>query len=302
MMRRAAIVLAMAVWSLPAHAGYPVETKVTCPVGGEKFTFVTTGSYSTFGERPDGKPYGSWTFPLALPECPSNHLVVYRGFKPEEVAPLTALVKSRDYKALKRETPYFRAAWLAERMDRTDPLAGPFLLLRATWETDGDPETKARYQRAFAAAASARPVDPADTASLILRYRLANAYRELGEAALASAALGALPMGALDVEVPTGDDVPYAVQSDAKTRRYLLGMIPRMRAAIAAGDTASEPLDLMDPDFVAGRCADMIEEDAAAPLPDHCNDPAIRKAADVFVARRRSADFADEMPKDAAED
>lgn len=288
-MRRAVIALAMAACAVPAHAGFPVESEETCPVGGEKFKYTTTGSYSTFGERPDGKPFGSWSFPLAMPECPSNHLVVYREFKPEEIAPLTTLVKSREYKALRRETQYFRAAWLAERMDPADPLSGTFLLLSATWETDGDPKTKARYQRAFAAAASAKPVDPKDTATLVLRYRLANAYRELGEFALANTALDSLPQDALDVAVPTGDDVPYEVESDAATRRYLFDMIPKMRAVIAGGDTSSEPLALMDDDFVAALCADMIETDASATLPDRCSEPAIRKQAETFVENRRSA-------------
>lgn len=61
-------IVAAAAAALPAAAGIPVRQRMTCPIGGEAFTYNTTASYTTFGSRPDGKPYGSWIFPLALPE------------------------------------------------------------------------------------------------------------------------------------------------------------------------------------------------------------------------------------------
>lgn len=97
---------------------------------------------------------------------------------------------------------------------------------------------------------------------------------------------------------PTDDDVPYETLEDARSRRFLFEAIPVMRKVIAAGDTSSEPVELMDPEYVAARCADMIEEDPAAPLPEHCNDPAIREAADTFVARRRGSNDEDEMAQE----
>ena len=297
-MRCAALALVIAAMAAPANAGFPVETEVTCPVGGETFTYVTTGSYSTFGQRPDGKPFGSWTFPLALPECPSNALVVYREFKPDEIVLLTALVQSPEYQALKDETPYFRASWLAARMDRADPLTSTFLLLSATWESDGVPETKSRYQRAFADAASAKPVDSAKRDTLFLRFRLANAYRELGDFAAANSALDSLPLDALDVTVPTGDDVPYEIESDARSRRFLFDAIPLMRKVIAAGDTSTEPLELMGDDYAASVCADMIEADAAATLPERCSEASIRMEADEMLEQRR-ASGEDEIAEEA---
>lgn len=288
-MKRAtlALVLAAAV-ATPAHAGFPVESEETCPVGGETFTFTTTGSYSIFGQRPDGKPFGSWVFPLALPECPSNGLVVYREFTPEEIPALTALVLSPEYQALKDETPYFRAAWLAARMDAADPERAVFLLLSATWEADGLPVLKPRYQREFVAAASAMAFDPSNLDSLFLRYRLANAHRELGEFAAAEAVLDRLPLAALDVSVPTGDDVPYETVRDARSRRFLFEAIPLMRKVIAAGDTSPDPLEMMRDNQAAARCADLIEADPAAPLPKRCDDPAIREQADSYRERRHA--------------
>ena len=298
MIRAAGAALTL-VCAAPAFAGFPVESEEICPVGGERFTYVTTGSYSIFHQRPDGKPFGSWYFPLAMPECPSNALVVYRDFKPEEIPALTALVLSPEYQALRDETPYFRASWLAQRIDAADPLKALFLLLSATWEVDGAPETKARYQRAFADAAVSVPIDVANIETLFLHYRRANALRELGDFAGASAALDVLPLAALDVEVPQDRKVPYSARSDARSRRFLFEAIPLMRAVIAAGDTSSDPLELMDDRVAAGRCADWIEEDPAATLPKRCNDPAIRKQTDIFLKNRRADSDAAAMAADA---
>lgn len=298
MIRAGAIAALALACAAPAFAGFPVQSEETCPVGGETFTFTTTGSYSIFGQRPDGKPFGSWTFPLALPECPSNALVVYREFKPEEIPALTALVLSPEYQALRDETPYFRASWLAARMDAADPLTSAFLLLSATWEADFDPVLKARYQRAFADVAVAMPVDSANLDSLFLHYRRANALRELGDFAGADAALDLLPLAALDVSVPQGDDVEYEAVRDARSRRFLFEMIPLMRKVIAAGNTSSDPMEMMDDRVAAGRCADMIEEDPAAPLPARCTEPAVRKQADIYLKNRRGDD---DMAATAAE-
>ena len=77
-----AVVLASAGSALAAT---PYQADAVCPVGGEKFKYTSTGSWSTWGERPDGKPYGSWIFPSPLPECPGNKLVMYREFSPVEI-------------------------------------------------------------------------------------------------------------------------------------------------------------------------------------------------------------------------
>ena len=37
----------------------------------------TTGCLQHLGQRPDGKPSGSWEFPLDLPRCPGNGLVIF---------------------------------------------------------------------------------------------------------------------------------------------------------------------------------------------------------------------------------
>jgi len=299
---RAGAIAALALASAaPAVAGFPVEITETCPVGGETFTYVTTGSYSTFGQRPDGKPYGSWTFPLAMPECPSNALVVYREFKPEEIAALTALVQSAEYQAMREESQYFRAAWLARRMDAANPLEALFLLLSATWEVDDAPETKARYQRAFADAALVVPIDVAQIETLFLQYRRANALRELGDFDAARTALDLLPRAALDVNVPTDRKVPYKTRDEARSRRFLFDTIPVMRKVIEAGDASSFPIDLMDSDMAGWACADL--NDAGEPLHARCAEPAVEERMQEILDIRRNNPPEDEASAaDAAEE
>ncbi len=310
MIRAASLAALALVCAAPAQAGIPYAREETCPVGGETFSFTTTASYTIFGQRPDGKPYGSWMFPLALPECPSNALVVYREFKPEEIPALTALVASPEYQALRSETQYFRASWLAARMEPSDPQRAVFLLLQATWEADWAPETKTRYQRAFAEAAETIAPDASDLDSLFLRFRLANARRELGEIDAARAALDSLPLAALDVTVPTGEEVAYEQRRDAESRRFLFETIPLMRKVIDAGDSSTTPLDLMGADFAGEACADLIEADAAAPLPERCDAPKVRERTQRVLGYRKDRAAEDaptagevlEAAEDAAED
>ena len=56
MKRRFLFVLLLATGTA-AVAGFPVTEERTCPIGGERFSFTTTASYSTWGARPDGKPF-----------------------------------------------------------------------------------------------------------------------------------------------------------------------------------------------------------------------------------------------------
>lgn len=89
------------------HASTYAEEKLKCPVGGEKFKYMGLASISTWGALPDGMPLGSGKFPTLPPQCPSNGLVMYRDFTPQEVSKLTVFVASPEFKALRSsgETP-----------------------------------------------------------------------------------------------------------------------------------------------------------------------------------------------------
>lgn len=259
--------LAAALAAGEAQAGFPVTVKETCAVGGERFTHVTTGSYSTFGARPDGKPYGSWEFPLALAECPGNGLVMYRDFTADEKKRLKALLGSAEYKALRgSETSYYRAAWL-ERALVPDSADAPWILLQASWQADADPALKARYQREFAeaAAATAKPASGDDLDWLALQARAANARRELGEFDQALALLESLPTASLDVVVPEPTEANREAVDAAQNRRGWLEYLKGLEAVISRRDASAEPLDMVPPQVVADRCLDMGDKAAAEP-------------------------------------
>ncbi len=239
-----------------ATASSPYQVEVTCAVGGEQFEHTATASYSTWGSRPDGKPYGSWVFPSPLPECPGNKLVMYREFTPQEVAQLETLIASNDYRALHDETDYFRAQWIEDRL--AIELPEPWLLMRATWQTDHDPALRKRYLEAFIARAALVEVDGADLDTLTLRYLLANAYRETRSFDDALLTLETIPLAVLAVEVPDKKEAGWNAYREAKDRLWLARQIAIMRDVIAEGNASREPLRLIPEAMAAYRCKEMI--------------------------------------------
>jgi hypothetical protein len=243
----AAAVAALALAGGPAAAGVPVTETMTCPIGGSSFSFTTTASYGTFGERPDGKPYGSWTFPLALPECPDNGLVLYKEYTPEEVAKLEPLVASEAYQALRKEdTPYYRAYWLMKAMG-LGPERYLWALLQAGWEAEAKPDLRKRYLAELAEASAAVPERPGDLNWIGMEGRAINALRELGRFDEASARLAKVPLAALD---SAGES------AEAKTRRGWHGFFTALRPVIERRDSSIEPLDMLPRSVAVGRCLD----------------------------------------------
>lgn len=140
----------------PLHGG-PQE--MTCPVGGERFSAWHPSMYSTYGQRPDGKPYSYLPFPFPIPECPGNKLIAFDKFSSEETATLAQVIATEDYKLLlDKETTYYRAYWLATKLERPKPQALD-LLLSAIWQVSpgemSEPTTTERsaqlrrYQETF---------------------------------------------------------------------------------------------------------------------------------------------------------
>jgi hypothetical protein len=240
---------ALTVLTGPAWAGTPYPVKMTCPVGGEKFTHTDTMSSSTWGARPDGKPYGSWIFPNPIPECPGNRLVVFKDFSKDEIKALTPLLETPAYRALWADTTYYRLAWLARELGVKDVDAG-WVLLQASWQADGDPARKARYQREFVAAVDASS-GPDDLGTLSLQARAVNAERELGDFGAAAARGGALKARIAAVSAKPAD------QDQADNFKGLDDFVARLQVAIARKDAASEPLDLISPRVAADRCLDL---------------------------------------------
>jgi hypothetical protein len=259
-MRKAvmAAVLLAAVPPAPAAAGVPVTQTMKCPIGGAEFRFTSTASYSTWGERPDGKPYGSWRFPLALPECPDNGLVLYKDYTAEEVAKLEPLVASGAYQALRAaDTPYYRAYWLMREMG-VEPERYLWALLQASWEADGKPELRARYLAELAEASARVEPRPGDLNWIGMEGRAVNALRELGRFDEALARLEKVPLLSLDIAIPEGEAVPAETQEarNARVRRGWLGYFKSLRAVMERRDKSAEPLDMIPRRFALASCLD----------------------------------------------
>ncbi|HEX8622514.1 MAG TPA: hypothetical protein VF718_11125 [Allosphingosinicella sp.] len=249
-MRFHVIALAASLAAAPALAGKPVTETMTCPIGGGSFSFTTTASYSTYGERPDGKPFGSWTFPLALPECPDNGLVLYKAYSAEEIAKLEPLVASEAYQALRKEdTPYYRAYWLMKAMG-LGPERYLLALLQASWEAQDRPELRKRYLAELAEASAAVPARPADLNWIGMEGRAINALRELGRFDEASARLAKLPLAGL---AATGET------AEAKSRRAWHGFFTAIKGVIERKDSSIEPLDMLPRSVAFGRCLDQAD-------------------------------------------
>lgn len=253
-MRRLILAAAMAAAPLAAVvASTPMNQTMTCPIGGASFTFATTGSYTTFGTRPDGKPFGNWTFPSPLPECPDNGLVLYKEYTPEEVAKLEPIIASEAYQALRKaDTSYYRAYWLMKEMG-LGPEDYLWALLQASWQADDKPELKARYQTELVDGSAAVTPKPDDLNWIGMEARSANALRELGRYDEAIARIDNIPTASLDVQVPAGQAGDAAVR-EAKSRRAWLAYLKELRTVIERKDNGSEPFDLIPRNVALQRC------------------------------------------------
>lgn len=262
-----------------ALAGMPMNDTMKCPIGGKTFEYETTAAYSTYGQRPDGKPYGSWKLPLELPECPDNGLVVYAEFTRAQIKALKPLVASETYQTLRdTDTPRYRAMWLMRELGApADDVL--WMLLSASWEADDNPGLKARYQRELVeqAAKFPKPTHGEDLHWIALQARVVNALRELGRTDEAIALLQTLPRQSLDVPVPARREVENLAEIDAaENRRHWLALLVKMEDLIRRGDTSSEPIDMIPANVAAHRC--MEDPDFSKPeVVAVCESEEIRK-------------------------
>jgi hypothetical protein len=258
-MRHLALAAVLAIFAAPA-AGAPVPPpaarQMTCPIGGASFQFEPIAAPVVAGERPDGRPIGTVKFPIALPECPDNGLVLYKDYSPAEVAKLEPLVASEAYQALRKDgSQYYRAYWLMKEMG-----VGPDLylwaLLQASWEADGRAELRKRYLEELVEASAKVPPKPADLTWIGMEGRSINALRELGRFDEALARLDKVPLAGLDSPAPAATaDNPQAA-ARARTRRGWYNFFTALKPAIERRDSSPEPLDLLPRSVAAGRCID----------------------------------------------
>lgn len=291
----AAVLLASAA---TAMAGFPVSRQMTCPIGGERFDFVTTASYTTFGARPDGKPFGSWTFPLGLPECPGNGLIVYKEFDAGELRRLEALIASEDYRALRAgDVQYYRFAWLLREMG-APANEHIWALAQAGWQAEVGSPLRARYLTELAERTAALAGEPTDRAGFAMRARWINALRELGRFDEALALVGRTDLAPLRA----GD------RSDRSERQNWIDHYAMLRTLVARRDMSADPIDFMGPNRAASLCLDeeaaLDERQRAFCASDAMREPMAQARRDRAGAEDAIADLeraADEMERRARE-
>jgi hypothetical protein len=263
----------------PLHGG-PAEQ--VCPIGGERFSAWQASSYSTFGQRPDGKPYSYLPFPLPIPECPTNHLVLFDPFDAQDLARLEPLIASARYRAILKETPYFRAFWLADQLGR-GPEQSLSLLMRAIWEVrpgglvPGDTARRRRqatqYQRQFVALVDRRSPEMPPIERAWLEARAANALREMGAFAQAERfRRRALASGA---ELPAADSPTLYLE--------------QLAVVIARRDATVEPLDMIPDQQITFACADLVRSRDAF-VRKTCDEPEQAKAVAGILKMREQRD------------
>jgi hypothetical protein len=240
----------------PADAAPPpIDARaMTCPIGGGSFSFLPVAPPVVQGERPDGRPYGNVKFPITLPECPDNGLVLYKEYGPAEVAKLEPLVASDSYQALRKgETQYYRAYWLMREMGEA-PERYLWALLQASWEAEGKPELRKRYLEELVDASAKVPPRPADLAWIGMEGRAINALRELGRFDEAKARLDKVPLAGLQAPAAGASGPQTAAQ--ARSRRGWATFFTAIGPVIERRDSSLEPLDLLPRVVAAGRCLD----------------------------------------------
>jgi hypothetical protein len=151
---RNVIILAIssaALFAVAASATTTIPKERVCPVGGEKYASFEIGSTSYWGIRLDLQRTGIGAY-LPYVECP-NGFVVYRDeaeFTAEEIAKLTPVVASAEYKALRESAPPVRIVMLEGALGKSDADLRHWLF-RASFETEreqADPSHRKYLTRA----------------------------------------------------------------------------------------------------------------------------------------------------------
>lgn len=224
-----------------ARAEVPARERMVCPVGGQAFTHLGYAAYSTYGQRLDGKPFGSTDFPLRIPVCP-NGFIIYKApgdFSETQVAALASFIETSEFRALAEHSTYYRASRLA-RVAGEPAATQAWLMLSASWQVDGSAQLFATYQAEFLSLADEAVTQLPRTSPQwwLLQFRAANAERQLGRFEASAARLSALPMDELAALQPEdGEEVAEWAEGFRRA-------VATLRGLIAGQDASVEPESL----------------------------------------------------------
>jgi hypothetical protein len=165
------------------------------------------------------------------------------------------------------------------------------MLLQASWEADGNPALKTRYQREYIelAAKYPKPESGDELEWIVTQARAVNALRELAHFDAALALLETMPLQSLDVPVPEekvsgttpsglGKIIDNAEEiRAARGRRSWIAYFEKMKAVIQRGDASPEPLDMIPARVAAEHC--MKQPDLSKPeIKAVCESEPVTKA------------------------
>ncbi|MFT4089249.1 MAG: hypothetical protein QM645_00860 [Asticcacaulis sp.] len=239
---------------MPSSASTIGTGTFICPVGNHKFEATVYGSRFIYGQRPDGRPLETSRGYVSPPECPRNHLVLYRDFSSEELTKLGIVIKTAEYRDMvKTETPFYRAAWLEQAIN---PASADYvwLLLQATWYVNNDAERKERYRALFLSVAEDMPVSTDNIGSLMLRLRVINTYRETGQFDRAARELGKLPVEDLSHGLPDNAEDAYRLSDADLSRWQFVTSANQMKTLILRQDGAVDPIDIIPEWMIEEEC------------------------------------------------
>lgn len=118
----------------PLYAGIPFTREMVCPYDDTPFQFHGQASGTIRDRTLDLRPVGPIESPWPIPDCPTNGFVfVKEEYSAEELEKLRALILSPEYRAIYKETSYYRAAWVLDRTGASK-LEVSWMLLQATWQ------------------------------------------------------------------------------------------------------------------------------------------------------------------------
>jgi hypothetical protein len=128
------VVAGVALVAISAYAMTRFVVEMTCPYDGVKFSFSRQTSGTSFDKLLDWMPVGAIESPWPLAACPTNGFVFLKeNYEDDELERLRPLILSEQYRSIKSETPYYRAAWIMEHTGASHQDISRFLL-QATWE------------------------------------------------------------------------------------------------------------------------------------------------------------------------
>ncbi len=135
---------------LAVQAGIPISTTLTCPIGNEPFEITETMSCSEHGERTMSfAPTSSCDFVTRMPQCPQNHLPMYKQFSEEEISILRELMVSETYDSMVDASRYYIAYVIELQLGNEGPSAPFWLLLQGLWYDPENTFSDSDYLREF---------------------------------------------------------------------------------------------------------------------------------------------------------